>query len=77
MKKNVANNHGGPQAMSQTSSGMPTIAVAILALRLASTGLHCGFGQLVKLLVGAAEAAPAPLIFEQRLAIFLLAKFRP
>jgi len=67
MKKTIVNNHGGPHAISTTSKGMPTSAVAIRALRLAFTGLHRGFGQFVKLLVGAAEAAPAPLIFEQRL----------
>src|SRR5262245_23480361 len=77
MKKKPANNQPGPQATSQTRSGIPTIAVVIRALRLAFTGRHRGFGEFVELLVGTAEAAPPPLVFEQSLQVLLLAKFRP
>src|SRR5574341_2449409 len=77
IKINPENNHVGLQPMSHTSSGTPTPAVMNLSLRLASTGPHRRVAHFIELLVGAAEPPSPPLVFEQRLEIFLFSELGP
>ncbi len=76
-KKVSEKSHGAPQPTNQPRSGSPTAAVANRALRFRSTRLHHGHRVLRQLFVGAAKTAAPPLIIEQRLEIFFLAKIRP